>query len=79
MDLSGGVVTNIRLHSSSSDLMMMVKTAAEAGSLMTCGTLAGVSRPGISLHWFKPFLAQECSATGPFSSSGEWPGSAMEG
>uniref|UniRef100_A0A8D0T456 Calpain-13 n=1 Tax=Sus scrofa TaxID=9823 RepID=A0A8D0T456_PIG len=36
-----GVVTNIRLHSSSSDLMMMVKTAAEAGSLMTCGTLAG--------------------------------------
>ena len=41
MDLSGGVVTNIRLHSSSSDLMMMVKTAAEAGSLITCGTLAG--------------------------------------
>ncbi|KAB0362273.1 hypothetical protein FD754_006429 [Muntiacus muntjak] len=41
VDLTGGVVTNISLHLSSSDLMTMVKTAAEAGSLMTCGTLAG--------------------------------------
>ncbi|EPY82424.1 calpain-13 [Camelus ferus] len=41
MDLSGGVVTNISPHVSSPDLVMMVKKAAEAGSLMTCGTLAG--------------------------------------
>ncbi|XP_057599014.1 calpain-13 [Hippopotamus amphibius kiboko] len=41
VDLTGGVVTSISLHSSSSDLMTVVKTAAEAGSLMTCGTLAG--------------------------------------
>ncbi|XP_040081629.1 calpain-13 [Oryx dammah] len=41
VDLTGGVVTNISLHSSSPDLMTLVKTAAEAGSLMTCGTLAG--------------------------------------
>ncbi|XP_043324953.1 calpain-13 isoform X2 [Cervus canadensis] len=41
VDLTGGVVTNISLHLSSSDLMTMVKMAAEAGSLMTCGTLAG--------------------------------------
>ncbi|XP_060269831.1 calpain-13 isoform X2 [Ovis aries] len=41
VDLTGGVVTNISLHSSPPDLMTLVKTAAEAGSLMTCGTLAG--------------------------------------
>ncbi|KAJ8779924.1 hypothetical protein J1605_012093 [Eschrichtius robustus] len=41
VDLTGGVVTNISLHSSSSDLMTMVKMVAEAGSLMTCSTLAG--------------------------------------
>ncbi|XP_072794059.1 calpain-13 [Vicugna pacos] len=41
MDLSGGVVTNISPHVSSPDLVMMVKKAAEAGSLMTCGTLTG--------------------------------------
>ena len=67
VDLTGGVVTNISLHSSSSDLMMMVKTAAEAGSLMTCSTLAGVSGSGILLHGFESFLTPECSATGPFS------------
>lgn len=41
VDLTGGVVTNIDLHSSPSDLVMMVKTAAKAGSLMTCATPAG--------------------------------------
>lgn len=66
VDLTGGVVTSISLRSSSSDLMTVEKMVAEAGSLVTCSTLAGVSRPGISLHWFEPFLAQECSATGPF-------------
>lgn len=47
VDLTGGVVTSIDLHSSPSDLVTMVKTAANAGSLMTCATPAGVSRPGI--------------------------------
>ncbi|EPQ20138.1 Calpain-13 [Myotis brandtii] len=42
VDLTGGVVTSISLHSSSpSDLVTMVKTAAKAGSLMTCATPAG--------------------------------------
>lgn len=60
VDLTGGVVTGINLHSFSSDLVMMVKTAAKTGSLMTCGTLATVSRlftlggafphPGTSSH-----------------------------
>lgn len=37
------MVTNIDLNLSS-DLVMMVKTAAKAGSLITCATLAEVSR-----------------------------------
>nr|KAF6307658.1 calpain 13 [Myotis myotis] len=41
VDLTGGVVTSIDLHSSPSDLVTMVKTAAKAGSLMTCATPAG--------------------------------------
>ncbi|ELK27345.1 Calpain-13 [Myotis davidii] len=41
VDLTGGVVTSIELHSSPSDLVTMVKTAAKAGSLMTCATPAG--------------------------------------
>ncbi|KAF0876294.1 CAN13 protein, partial [Crocuta crocuta] len=40
VDLTGGVVTGIDLHSFPSDLVMMVKTAAKTGSLMTCGTPA---------------------------------------
>nr|XP_058934648.1 calpain-13 [Kogia breviceps] len=43
VDLTGGVVTNISLHSSSSDLLTMVKMVAEAGSLMTCSTLGWAS------------------------------------
>ncbi|XP_059044681.1 calpain-13 [Mustela lutreola] len=46
VDLTGGVVTNIDLNLPS-DLVMMVKTAAKAGSLITCATLAeptGVAR-----------------------------------
>ncbi|XP_073753317.1 calpain-13 isoform X1 [Callorhinus ursinus] len=39
VDLMGGVVTSIDLHFPS-DLVMMVKTAAKAGSLMACATLA---------------------------------------
>ncbi|XP_044782040.2 calpain-13 isoform X3 [Bubalus bubalis] len=49
VDLTGGVVTNISLHSSSSDLMTMVKTAAEAGSLMTCSTLAGPTSESMTM------------------------------
>lgn len=41
VDLTGGVVTSIDLHSSRSNLVMMVKTAAKAGSLMACGTPVG--------------------------------------
>uniref|UniRef100_A0A8C9BL66 Calpain catalytic domain-containing protein n=1 Tax=Phocoena sinus TaxID=42100 RepID=A0A8C9BL66_PHOSS len=41
VDLIGGIVTSISLPSSSSDLMTVVKMVAEAGSLMTCSTLAG--------------------------------------
>lgn len=41
VDLTGGVVTSIDLHSSPSDLVTRVKTAAKAGSLMTCATPAG--------------------------------------
>uniref|UniRef100_A0A673T4A4 Calpain-13 n=1 Tax=Suricata suricatta TaxID=37032 RepID=A0A673T4A4_SURSU len=40
VDLTGGVVTDINLHSFPSDLVMMVKTAAKTGSLMTCSTPA---------------------------------------
>ncbi|XP_045835744.1 calpain-13 [Meles meles] len=46
VDLTGGVVTNVDL-SFPSDLVMMVKTAAKAGSLITCATPAeptGVAR-----------------------------------
>uniref|UniRef100_A0A8C7EWK7 Calpain 13 n=1 Tax=Neovison vison TaxID=452646 RepID=A0A8C7EWK7_NEOVI len=44
VDLTGGVVTNIDLNFPS-DLVMMVKTAAKAGSLITCATLpTGVAR-----------------------------------
>ncbi|XP_057165317.1 calpain-13 [Ursus arctos] len=39
VDLTGGVVTSIDLHFPS-DLVMLVKTAATAGSLMTCATPA---------------------------------------
>ncbi|XP_034515575.1 calpain-13 [Ailuropoda melanoleuca] len=39
VDLTGGVVTSINLHFPS-DLVMLVKTAAKAGSLMTCATPA---------------------------------------
>ncbi|XP_006835343.1 PREDICTED: calpain-13 [Chrysochloris asiatica] len=39
VDLTGGVVTTLKLPSSSSNLMLMVKTAAQAGSLMACNTL----------------------------------------
>lgn len=38
------------LHSSPSDLVTMVKTAAQEESLMTCATPVGVSRPGLPLH-----------------------------
>lgn len=66
VDLTGGVVTSIDLHSSPSDLVTMVKTAAKAGSLMTCATPAGVSRPGIfRMGPGSPHLV--CSATGSFS------------
>uniref|UniRef100_A0A8C6FBF6 Calpain 13 n=1 Tax=Monodon monoceros TaxID=40151 RepID=A0A8C6FBF6_MONMO len=41
VNLHHGVVTSISLRSSSSDLMTVVKMVAEAGSLMTCSTLAG--------------------------------------
>ena len=60
VDLTGGVVTGIDLHSFPSDLVMILKTAAKAGSLVTCGTPASVSRlptlggalphPGMSSH-----------------------------
>ncbi|XP_021109347.1 calpain-13 isoform X2 [Heterocephalus glaber] len=41
VDLTGGVVTTANLHASPSSLLMMVKTAAEAGSLMACATPPG--------------------------------------
>uniref|UniRef100_A0A8C5ZYV7 Calpain 13 n=1 Tax=Marmota marmota marmota TaxID=9994 RepID=A0A8C5ZYV7_MARMA len=41
VDLTGGVVTTVNLHSSPSDLLMAVKMAAETGSLMTCATPNG--------------------------------------
>ncbi|XP_069881410.1 calpain-13 isoform X2 [Dipodomys merriami] len=43
VDLTGGVVSSVNLHSSPSDLLTMVKTAARAGSLMTCATPKGVT------------------------------------
>lgn len=68
MDLTGGVVTSINLHFPS-DLVMLVKTAAKAGSLMTCATPAQVNR----LHGVEPLLAWGCLAAGPYSQSGAWP------
>lgn len=50
VDLTGGVVTIIDLHSSPSDLLMAVKTAVKAGSMVTCATPKGVSRWG--LPWY---------------------------
>lgn len=41
VDLTGGVVTAANLYSSPSNLLMMVKMAAQAGSLMTCATPEG--------------------------------------
>ncbi|XP_048209144.1 calpain-13 isoform X2 [Perognathus longimembris pacificus] len=43
VDLTGGVVSSVNLHSSPSDLLMVVKTAAKAGSLMTCATPKGLT------------------------------------
>ncbi|XP_016074409.1 PREDICTED: calpain-13 [Miniopterus natalensis] len=50
VDLTGGVVTSIDLHSSPSDLVMMVKTAAKAGSLMTCATPAGPTGKALTME-----------------------------
>lgn len=50
VDLTGGVVTSIDLHSTTSNLLMMVKIAAKAGSLMACCTPEGVSRTTIPLN-----------------------------
>ncbi|XP_004582768.2 calpain-13 [Ochotona princeps] len=41
VDLTGGVVTTVNMYSSPSDLMMAVKMAAKAGSLITCATPNG--------------------------------------
>lgn len=38
VDLTGGVVTRINLHSSPSDLLMVVKTAVQTGSMVACAT-----------------------------------------
>lgn len=43
VNLTGGVVTIINLYSFPSDLLMAVKTAAKAGSLMACTTPEGVT------------------------------------
>ncbi|ELK14102.1 Calpain-13 [Pteropus alecto] len=50
VDLTGGVVTRVDLHSSTSDLVMMVKTAAMAGSLITCATPAGPTGEASSME-----------------------------
>ncbi|KFO23311.1 Calpain-13 [Fukomys damarensis] len=48
VDLTGGVVTIADLHSSPSSLLLMVKTAASAGSLMACATPPGpADRPRV--------------------------------
>lgn len=44
VDLTGGVVTIVNLHSSPSDLLMAVKTAVQAGSMVACATPKGVSK-----------------------------------
>ncbi|XP_007936999.1 calpain-13 [Orycteropus afer afer] len=41
VDLTGGLVTNADLYSSPSDLVLVVKMAAQAGSLMACSTPVG--------------------------------------
>ncbi|XP_008056710.1 calpain-13 [Carlito syrichta] len=41
VDLTGGVVTSLSLHSSPSNLVMAVKTAARVGALMACTTPQG--------------------------------------
>ncbi|XP_003787554.1 calpain-13 [Otolemur garnettii] len=41
VDLTGGVVSSITLHSSLSQLLMVVRTAAAEGALMTCATPHG--------------------------------------
>ncbi|KAM9635508.1 LOW QUALITY PROTEIN: calpain-13 [Trichechus inunguis] len=43
VDLMGGVVTNTDLYSSSSNLVLVVKKAVQAGCLMACTTPVGVS------------------------------------
>ncbi|XP_008590127.1 PREDICTED: calpain-13, partial [Galeopterus variegatus] len=43
VDLTGGVVTSVNLHTSPSNLVMAVKTAARVGSLMTCATPKGLT------------------------------------
>ncbi|XP_011369052.1 calpain-13 [Pteropus vampyrus] len=50
VDLTGGVVTRVDLHSSTSDLVMMVKTATMAGSLITCATPAGPTGEASSME-----------------------------
>lgn len=42
VDLTGGVVTSIDVTSSSTDLLLLIQAAAQAGSLITCATPAGV-------------------------------------
>lgn len=67
VDLTGGVVTSVNLHSSSSDLVMVVKMAAKAGSLMTCATPPGVStQEGCAL--VQAFSRAGVSTPGPFIS-----------
>ncbi|XP_008849180.1 calpain-13 [Nannospalax galili] len=43
VDLTGGVVTTVNLYSSPSDLLMAVKTAVKAGSLVACATPKGLT------------------------------------
>ncbi|XP_045700384.1 calpain-13 isoform X2 [Phyllostomus hastatus] len=56
VDLTGGVVTTMDLHSSSSDLVTMVKTAAQEESLMTCAT--PVSPTGIATRMENGLVSQ---------------------
>ncbi|KAL6069295.1 hypothetical protein STEG23_005521, partial [Scotinomys teguina] len=43
VDLTGGVVTIVNLHSSPSDLLTAVKTAVKAGSMVACATPKGLT------------------------------------
>lgn len=61
VDLTGGVVTRVGLHSYASDLLMTVKTAAKEGSLMTCATPNGVSQRG-ALCSIPVFSLPKCPA-----------------